>query len=324
MLLRASRAWLWRRWAGFWFEPAPAAALGVVRLLFFGALAAFFARRDFSELAEAPPEFWFPIPLFRLLDLPLLGRSELNLLQVAWKVALVFACLGLLTRASTLVAFLIGAYLLGLPHNLGKTDHNDAILVLVLATMALARCGDAWSLDRWLAGQRGRGGVPAPSGEYTWPIRLVWLLMALIFFGAGLAKLRHSGLEWIFSDNLATLLVKRQYGAGSDDVGRELAVQIARIEWLCQLAAAGVIAIELGYPLSLISRRARWIFVPGMLLMQVTIRELLGIKFDQMLICYLFWVPWHPVFGQLAAWLGRHRKPIVGVDDRGRLRTADG
>jgi hypothetical protein len=106
-----------------------------------------------------------------------------------WKVSLLASALGLFTRAST--TWRSGwAVLLGLPHNFGKTHHFDALVVLVLGVMMLARAGDAYSLDRRFFA---RGPAPAPSGEYRWPVRAAWLLMSLVFCSAGFAKLRNGG-----------------------------------------------------------------------------------------------------------------------------------
>ena len=97
----------------------------------------------------------------------------------------------------------VGAYLMGLPHNFGQTQHFDTLVVFASGALALSRAGDACSFDGLIAAARGRSLSPPPDdGEYRWPIRFVWVAMALIFCAAGVSKLRHSGLEWIFSDNL--------------------------------------------------------------------------------------------------------------------------
>src|SRR4030095_11795292 len=108
--------------------------------------------------------------------------------------------IGFFSRPSMVVSFAAGSYLLALPHNFGQTYHFDAMLVFVLGALALSRAGDAWSLDALVRSSSDpTGTAPQPSGEYTWPIRLVWVLMAFVFFGAGLSKLRHAGLEWVLS-----------------------------------------------------------------------------------------------------------------------------
>jgi hypothetical protein len=56
--------------------------------------------------------------------------------------------------------------------------------------------------------------------------------------------------------------------------------------------AAGALLLELGYPLALFNRIARWIVVPSMMLMHVGIYLLMGPLFREFLICNVFWVPW--------------------------------
>jgi hypothetical protein len=262
-------------------------------VLFFGAFFLFYRRFDVSSWGEVSDSFWTPIPLFEILHLSAFSSLLLIVCQGVWKISLALSCLGLFTRTSTVSSFVLGIYLLGLPHNFGKTNHYDALVVLILGLMAASKCGDACSIDRliWKVRHRSDRSLQRPrmSGEYTWPVRAVWLLFALIFFAAGVSKLRHSGLEWIFSDNMATLLLK--YSFENNPIVTWGAV-LAQYPWLTQLMAASTIALEVSYPLALFSRRARWIIVPGVFSMQVGIKLFMGISFDQFLICNLFWIPW--------------------------------
>jgi hypothetical protein len=265
-------------------------------MLFFGSLFLFYLQRDFSVYAGVEDAFWRPIWLFSRFRLPVLSEDLLVIIQVLWKAALGLSCLGLFTRLSTVTSFLLGIYLLGLPHNFGKTDHSDAILVFVFGVMALSRCSDSLSVDRLLWGLRhGKDSFarqPIMSGEYTWPVRVIWLVMTLIFFGAGMSKVRHSGIEWVTSDNMAILMLKSFY---QNDPLTSWGLYIVQHRWLCSLLSAATIVFEVGYPLALFSRRARWIVVPAMASIQMGIRILMGISFRQFLICNLFWVPWDRV-----------------------------
>jgi hypothetical protein len=287
----------------FWFEPVEPLNLGLCRILFFGAIFLLYAvwwQHDFSLWGEVSKSFWMPISLFEILHLPLLSGSLLAVIQSVWKLSLASSCLGIFTRTSTVSSFVLGIYLLGLSHNFGKINHSNAILVIVLGIMAVSRCGDAWSLDRFIRRVRQRGGGsverPRASGEYTWPVRAVWVLFALIFFAAGVSKLRHSGLEWIFSDNMANLLIR---ASDTHEVWLSLGSYVSQYGWLPQLVAAGTVAMEISYPLALFSRRARWIIVPGVFFMQVGILVFMGVAFYPFLICYLFWVPWDRVSQRL-------------------------
>ena len=119
--------------------------------------------------------------------------------------------------------------------------------------------------------------------------------MSLVFFAAGIAKLRRSGLAWITSDSMAIWLLQHQYHIANMDPFTSWGPYVARVPCLPHILAASSIALELGYPLAMISRRARWIFVPGVALMQLSIHALLGPSFEQQIICNLFWIPWNRV-----------------------------
>jgi hypothetical protein len=249
-----------------------------------------------------------PIEMFRWLGLRVAGSDTLVWLDRVWIASLALSFLGLFTRGSTLVAFVLGFYLLGLPHNFGKTNHYDAILILTLLAMAVARCADAWSLDRLVVMRRHRPAAAVrASAEYTWPVRLVWVLMALVFFSAGVSKLRESGFDWFLSDNMHYVLLRHHY---SHFALTGLAPVFAQYATLTKLVAAGSLILELCAPLALISRRLRAVIVPSLLLMQTGIWALLGVAFGQFLAAYAFWVPWDRIARRVAVLLGR-KDPVA-------------
>jgi hypothetical protein len=294
----------------FWFEPVEPLNLGLCRVLFFGAFLLFYLTEDFSAWAEVSDSFWMPIAPFEILHLPVLSSALLNVLQITWKMSLALSCLGLFTRASTVSSFILGLYLLGLPHNFGKVHHFDGLVVIVLGIMALSRCGDACSIDQLIRkmwqGNNLSVQQPQLSGEYRWPVRAVWLMFALIFFAAGVAKLRNSGLVWIMSDNLKIMLIQHHYYR-SDPYTPLVSwgLEIAQHNWLSRLLAAATVVLEVSYPLALFSSRARWVIVPSVFLMQAGIRILMGPPFTQFLICNLFWVPWDRISHRFTSGLYR-------------------
>lgn len=281
---------LYDQWMQFWFAPKDPANLAACRILFFGSIWLLYFSTDFSLWGGVPDAFWTPTYLFDLFQIPVFSVATLGVLQALWKTALALSCIGLFTRASTATTLVLGFYLLGLPHNMGKVYHTDALLVFIFGIMMVARCADVWSVDAWWHRKKKGGAAwPARSGEYRWPVRAVWLLLSLIFFAAGFAKMKDSGLAWIFSENMGNLLIKQQYG---NDVLVSWGVYIAQWPWLYQAMAGATVLLELGYPLALVSRRARWVVVPGMMGAQIGIRVLMGPWFPQFLLCNLFWVPW--------------------------------
>src|ERR671910_162451 len=205
----------------FWFEPVEPLNLGLCRILFFGALFLLYLDYDVTRWTEGSDSLWQPVWIFQILHLPVLSSSLLVVLQSVWKMSLALSCIGLFTRISTASSFILGIYLLGLPMNFGKVGHAQSLVVFVFGIMALSRCGDSCSIDRliWKARQRNDTSRQRPqvSGEYTWPVRAVWVMFALFFFAAGVSKLRHSGLEWIFSDNMAIMLIYHHYSFSNGD-----------------------------------------------------------------------------------------------------------
>ena len=229
-----------RRWDAFWFAPEAGFNLAAARIAFFGGLLAIHGAHDFSPLGEVAPVLWDPVSVFRWLPQP--AAWVIQATQIVWRGALLCAAAGMWTRAATAGAFVGGAFLLGLPQNLGAIRLDDTMVVPALCVMAIARCGDRLSVDRWLATHRDRAGgpppVPRPSGEYTWPIRLVWVLMAMMYGGSGFAKLRMSGLGWLTSDHLARLLLQQHYGVEPPPLGA----------WGLTIAASPVLSHGLAAP----------------------------------------------------------------------------
>ena len=125
--------------------------------------------------------------------------------------------------------------------------------------------------------------------------------MALVFFAAGVAKLRHGGLEWIASDNLSIVLNRAAYHVSDADPIGGLGLAIARHAWLSRSVAAFTVLVELGFATALFSRFARLFFVPAAFGMLIGIRVLMGPTFGGFLILNVFWVPWSVVLDSVAA-----------------------
>ena len=298
-----SPSWM-QRALGYWFEPAPPTNLAVSRALFYTGLLVFYWNDDFSGWGSVSRAFWMPMPAFEAFGLRPLSADALSVVQTGWRVALGLSAVGLFTRASMVAAAALGFYLLGLPHNFGHLYHFDALLVIAMLALSCSRAGDACSLDSWLAGRES----PAPSGEYTWPIRVVWLSMSLVFLGAGLSKLRHGGSEWILSSNMAIILTRAAYNVSDADPLTTAGLWIAARPWLAESVALLTLTIELTFASALVSVRARVVLVPAAAAMLLGIRALMGPTFAGFLITNVFWVPWDAVGARLAAWNGARSK----------------
>lgn len=280
-----------RRWNRFFFTPDSAQNLAVCRILFYGGLLALYGSQDFAAWGQLSDVFWMPEKCwpFEYFNLPLFSPTVLGLMSVVWKLSLGMSCLGLLTRLSAIASCILGFYLLGLPHCFGDLAHGDAAAVLVLGVMAVARSGDALSLDQLISNKQAE-----PSGEYRWPVRTVWIILSTVFFAAGYSKLSLSGLGWAFSDNMSFILAEHQFPPEHPEALLSWGGWMARYSWMAQGMGLATLILETAYPLALFSRLARFIFIPGMLLSVIGFRVLLGPSFFPLILCHVFWVRWHP------------------------------
>ena len=280
------------RWNRFWFEPQGPLNLGISRAICYAVLVLVYLPEPFTHWAELDRQsaYWEPIYPFSSphVHLPLVGATGLMILQCVWKCSLVLACIGLFTRISTLIAFVLGGYLIGLMFNYGKLEHQVMPVVITLGILALSHCGDAFSIDAWL--RRRRGQIPIPSGEYRWPIRMVWLVMSVTFCAAAIAKLRESGIHWVTGDGFSLLMIQQMYKTSPPHVRWGLLVANHRL--LAVIFAGGSLCTELLFPLTLFDKRARVFFPLVTFVMQLSIGLVMNIWFIQFLAIYGFWIPW--------------------------------
>jgi hypothetical protein len=294
----------------YFFRPSRATDLCISRVVFYSLAFAYYLPQDLHEWGSVAREFWMPVALFRVLHLPLLDTAALVVLETIWKLALGCAAIGLFTRVAMPVCFVGGVYLLGLPQNFGQIQHFDTLLVLILGILSLSRAGDAWSIDAWRRNRTGSAvSTDHLSPEYRWPVRTIWMTAALIFFAAGFSKVRHSGLTWIFSDHLATLLVRHQYHISDGEPLTSWGPLVASHPWAARGLAAVSILTETLYPVALFSRRARYVLVPGGITFLIGIRLLMGPTFEALLICHAFWLNWEWLADRMHEYLPGLRAP---------------
>jgi len=208
---------------------------------------------------------------------------------------------------STILAFVLGSYLLGLINSFAKVHHTESLMIIVFAVMAFSHCGDGFSLDRWLrdkgwlykSGQNSKL-AQRIEGEYTWPIRLIWVLMTLVFCSAGVSKLRNSGLEWISSDYLSNFFISKSFtGNRAEPLIDWMALWLANKPFFYHSIAGMTVVLEVCAPLALFHVLLRVLIVPSLFFMVLGFWVVVGIPFPQLLTCFLFWVPWDRIIDVL-------------------------
>jgi hypothetical protein len=243
--LRAADAWL--------FRPGDPRRLAALRIGLAGVLTVRLASGPYLDLAHQPAALFRPISFMKLL--PAMPPPAFVLpVQVLAVTAAALATVGLRTRLTLPLAWLLAVPLIAMTSSLGKTVHNDVLLLLCLLPLLPSPAGAAWSLDA------ARRPAPGPSWRFGWPVWTAMVVVAGAYFFSGLAKLLHAGPGWVTSGNLRWVLY-----ASSDAQARPnaAALFVADRPWLAHLLAAGTIAVELAFPLALWRPRLAWLLVPA-------------------------------------------------------------
>lgn len=278
---------------GVWFTPDRPYDLAMARIAFFG----------YALTQEWTQVFWWdPLPsgiaqppgIMRWL--PILPGDQLSWLLWVFRGASLFALVGYGYRAAAAVASVALLYFVGLENCFGKVMHSGNLYVIGALVLACSRADDALSVKAWLAKRRGAP-APAPSGEYRWPVRTVWLIIAGMYCAAGVSKLTHTGWEWAFSDSFRNLLLSHHY---TRDPITSLGLWLAQYPQLCRWVAAGALVLELTGPLLLLGGVFTFVFGGGLMALQLGIFLMLGVKFDTMLPVFLTLVPWTWLFVRVA------------------------
>lgn len=312
------------RWQRFWFEPMPAARLGIVRLLFFAGVL-YLYRMELpspARWADAPEAFWFPQnPVFRAIG-PM-SEATLGTIRALFLVALAGASLGVLTRLSMTATFVLGFLYSGYSQNYGAVAHADIVVVLFSFMLMFSRCGDSWSIDSLVRNVRHRRHLVDRSldtdSEYGWPIKGLWVGMSLMMCAAGVAKLRASGPAWVTSDTLPIWLTdSNAWYFWRSYPSTHLGDRIAEWPVVSHTMAAGSMLLELLFPVVLFFPRTRWLFVPGVILFNVLIYLLMTPYFPQMIWAnMIIWLPWQRLAALLMLRVNRvdaASRQVVAVD----------
>ena len=271
----------------YWFTPETAEQLALVRVVSYGLLFAIYLPLDDRGWTQVSPVFWVPISAFHFLSGPPRNAVLIGVLQILWKTSLLTSAIGFLSRLSMAAAAALGFFLLGLPNCFGKIHHLDGFPVLLLGILALSRCADALSVDRTL--RRGREIQSGVSAQYRWPVRLAQTLFLLVFFAAGLAKLRNGGLAWMTAANMRSIWLAELF---THTPPTQLGSFLAQSPWLSQFAAVATVIVELSALPALFVRRLRILVLVGLLGLQALIALMLGVYFTPHLVGYALFVPW--------------------------------
>lgn len=227
-------------WDRFWFRPGSSAAAIIVRAVVFGVGAVVLVRDSEEQLTGSvvgAGDLWRPVGMYEWLPAPsagLLGTGVVLAVLLG-----VVTGLGLGGRVVGLPAGLLLAYLVGVTNNLGKVNHDRNVLVAALIVLAFARPAGWSDREAW---------------QWRWPVAAVQLSFGLMLFFAAMSKLRNSGLEWAFSENMRNILISENLVLRNTTLP-DVALWIAEEPWRWRGAAVATILTEALVVFGIVSRR---------------------------------------------------------------------
>jgi hypothetical protein len=247
-----------------------------------------------------PAEVWRSVPrseLWRFFVIP--GHPEFEyVVQAIAVLALCCAALGVTARVACFVSALLLYHLAPLETlywTANPFQRGFTVSVLALFTLSFSRCADALRL----------GGAPevAPSASYCWPLRLLQLHLAEVYFFSGTSKLYRVGLAWLEPENLRSwfLLFYQQDQVRRDSpIFSTLGPWIADHWLLCFVAALFGVLANLLFITTPFSKVARRILVPDAVFFHVMVLLTLNIFWNN-IVQLLIFVNWHWLVGRISA-----------------------
>lgn len=271
--------------------PRTAFALGVARAVVHATFLVSVLIASFSALGRLPITILRPTGAMKLLPWSfyeqLLTPTGMMVLKVAMVVSLIAGAIGFLTPISTKTSFLLVLFYQGLLRSFGHFNHDEMIAVYCLAVLAFTPCGDEFSLDQRLRKNR----KDRPAFAYAYPILLMQLLMAWVYFSSALIKLRVAGVSYLSQDNLPALAIYHSLD-NLHDTSFRIAFWLPQIKEYLPVFVGLVLVWELLFPMAVFIPRLRWWILGGGVIFHLSTLFAMNIFFPHQLALYLLFINW--------------------------------
>lgn len=274
-----------QRLRAYWFEPAPASRLGLLRVLVGGFVLWYLttSQDNYLQVAQSDPELFAPVGV--VFHRPV-GVELFQWLMRGTILAVAIFTLGLWHRFTGPACAALALWLFCYRHSWNKLYHSDNVVVFHLIVLGLSCSADALSLDalfrRW---RRPGAAAPPPASRYGWPVRLMCGLIVSTYLLAAVAKLAGPlGLGWMSGENLRSQMaidcIRKEVLGGEPNQ-----VAYALYDWLplFTILAIGSMAVEFFAPVAMLNRRLGCLWSVNTFLMHWGIYFIMGITFHYQL-----------------------------------------
>lgn len=261
--------WMWRS--------APATRLAALRVLVGAYTVVFMLARSasFWQTADLPAWQTEGVGVLWFLDTPwspdlvhVLFLATIAL-GAAFTAGIGFRFTG---PAFALVFLVMSTYRL----SFGHVIHTEHLVALHLLALGFSRSADVWSFD-----SRRRRAEPIDHVRYGIPIQAMILVTVITYVLAGVAKVRHGGMDWLVGDVLRNQVAydnlrKELLGSPHSPIGG----WTVRFTWIFPPAAVLTTLVEIGALAALTSsKRARWVWAVAAWGFHLVVLALMAISF---------------------------------------------
>lgn len=271
--------------------PASPFALGVVRVFVHGLFLFDTVFTSYSALGSLPPTILRPTGVMKFLPWSFFDALQTNggilTLKTLMLVSLLLSTAGFLTAISTKTSLLLVLFYQGLLRSFGHFNHDEMIAIYFLVVLAFTPCGDAFSIDNRL----GRITKQRTGFAYAYPILLMQLLLAWVYFSSALIKLRVAGWKYLSPDNLPALAIFHSLDNLHDTAFRG-AFWLPQVREYLPYAVAFILIWEMLFPLAVFFRRLRWVILVIGVVFHVSTLFLMNIFFPHQLLMYTVFINW--------------------------------
>lgn len=272
--------------------------LGVTRILFFSFVFLTMSIHDyFLGWTSVPDELWHPRGIFRFFDQPL-SRDFISYCFHFWRWLGVLCIFGVFFRLLAPIWWILGLVVVTNAHSFGHQSHVFMPIVLAGLPLCFSRASDRLSLDSW----RGWTEASLDQRVYSVPLRSLQLVFVLVYFAAGISKLRTGGWRWIAGDTLRNYSIRASWLFSDANLLAHLVGLndvLVRYPRICNALAFGAVSLELSVPLAFVWRKWSYVIIPMIVLLQIGIFFTIYVRFTPYVVLIVPWVNWWWLNGKI-------------------------
>ena len=281
----------------FLFTPSSVFNLGMYRILFFFLLSqAYLGNMHSSAFIEAKQRAALPL-IGWLIDIMPISQSLYFYMCIAGLITCLFLMLGLFTRFFLVLNAVLVFYIVAVPNFYGKMWHAQ-LPIWISWFLLFAPVNGRFALDNYLFPKTKREDL---SPNHTFPIRIIWLQIGMIYFWAGFHKLWQSGFTWALGPSMINQ-VRIEWFESYDIYP---ALRIDNYPTLLHVGGIAVIAFELLFVFMLLSKHWKYISIIGGLAMHNLLQVFMYIGFVQLQYQYIVFINFEKAYFNIRKWQGK-------------------